>query len=165
MSRNSQGVLARKLVKSPCRPGVCLRLRRRPASPAFLQGVQAVVVAAVLDDDLEAAGRAQAFDRRGAEDVDEAVVDLRLESPSAGWRRSPSPESPAAVRLWKSSSITYMAPKFGALALSRIDCPAMATVWLTPGCRLIRAISSMLLHDASVRSDEAASGSCTLTSR
>ena len=39
-----------------------------------------------------------------------------------------------------------MAPKFGALALSRIDWPAMATVWLTPG--VFRAISSILLHDA-----------------
>ena len=36
------------------------------------------------------------------------------------------------MRLWKSSSITYIAPKFGALALSRIDWPAMATVCLTP---------------------------------
>ena len=30
-----------------------------------------------------------------------------------------SPESPRAVRSWKSSSMTYMAPKFGALALKQ----------------------------------------------
>ena len=36
----------------------------------------------------------------------------------------------------ESSSITYIAPKFGALAFSRIDWPAMATVCLTPGMSL-----------------------------
>ena len=60
--------------------------------------------------------------------------------------------------------MTYIAPKFGALAFSRIDWPAMATVCLTPG--VLPAISSIVLHHlAAVRSSDAASGSCTLTSR
>ena len=44
-----------------------------------------------------------------------------------------SADRSCAVRFGKSSSITYIAPKFGALALSRIDWPATATVCLTPG--------------------------------
>ena len=62
MTSSSHGVSARKLVNSPCRCG--------SASPSsttwsadFLQGRQAVV-AGVLDDDLEAARRAQALDGR-----------------------------------------------------------------------------------------------------
>ena len=95
-------------------------------------------VAAVLDDDLEAAGRAQAVERRRAEDVDQSISDLLLKrflelggngvagqvaaSAACGNRR--------ASRTWRR--------KFGALALSRIDWPATATVCLTPG--VLRAI-------------------------
>ena len=131
MSRKSQGVSARKLLKRPCRPG-------NRGSPLVddlladvLQGGQAAV-AAVLDDDLEAARRAQAVDRRGAEDVHQPVLDLLLE---AGLQRGGdrlAGQAAGRARWWKSSSITYMAPKFGALAPSRIDWPAMATVCLTP---------------------------------
>ena len=52
-----------------------------------------------------------------------------------------SPDSAGRVRFSKSSSIRYRAPKFEALALSRIDWPEMATVCLTPG--VFRAISSI----------------------
>ena len=70
MSRYSQGVLARKLVNRPCRPGVVVAVgddrRRRPlaASSRPMSPRSSI-------DDLEAAGRAQALDRRGAEDVDQ----------------------------------------------------------------------------------------------
>ena len=74
-----------------------------------------------------------------------------------------SPERPRAARRWKSSSITYIAPKLGALAPSRIDWPAMATVFFTPG--FLWASSSMRCITRSVRSTEAASGNCTFTSR
>ena len=43
-----------------------------------------------------------------------------------------SPDSSGVVRFSKSSSIRYSAPKFEALAPSRIDWPEMATVCLTP---------------------------------
>ena len=59
--------------------------------------------------------------------------------------------------------MTYIEPKFGALAFSRSDWPAMATVCLTPGDS--RAISSICCMTSWVRSTEAASGSWTLTSR
>ncbi len=50
----------------------------------FLQGGQAVV-AGVLNDDLEAARRAQALDRRGAEDVDDRLGHFLLQLvPAAG---------------------------------------------------------------------------------
>ncbi len=68
-----------------------------------------------------------------------------------------------------------MAPKFGALALSRIDWPEMPTVWATPGVGgrprfpFTRfdpsAASSTTSIARCVRATEAASGSCTLTSR
>ena len=74
-----------------------------------------------------------------------------------------SAESPSPVRSWKSLSMTYIAPKLGALAPNRIDWPAMATVCSTPGSWL--AMSSMCRITCSVRSSEAASGSCTFTSR
>ena len=156
MSRYSQGVLARKLVNSPCRLGLVgsprPRSLRRP-----LAGLQAAV-AAVLDHDLEAARRAQAFDRRGPEDVDQPVLDLFLEAPSAAVPRGPSPRQLAArcdhgsrraSRTWPRSS--------GALAFSRIDCPAMATVCLTPVV-VPWAMASMCCMTRCVRSTEAASG-------
>ena len=59
--------------------------------------------------------------------------------------------------------MTYIAPKFGALAFIRIDCPAMAMVWVTPGS--FPVTSSTWLITASVRSSDDESGSWTLTSR
>ena len=70
MSRYSQGVLARKLVNRPCRPGVSSPRRRRSARLTACSASRPSV-AAVLDHDLEAAGGAQAVDRRRAEDVDQ----------------------------------------------------------------------------------------------
>ena len=67
------------------------------------------------------------------------------------------------VRWWKSSSITYIAPKLGALALSRIDWPAIATVCFTPG--IFRRVSSTRLITFWVFSTEVESGIWTLTSR
>ena len=77
MSRNSQGVSARKLLNRPASAGMRLGVDDDLLADV-LQRRQAVV-AAVLDDDLEAAGGAQAVDRRGAEDVDQPVLDLLLE--------------------------------------------------------------------------------------
>ena len=62
MSRYSQGVLARKLVNSPCRPWR-LAAVGHDAVGDRLQRLEPGV-AAVLDHDLEAAGRAQSFQRR-----------------------------------------------------------------------------------------------------
>lgn len=69
----------------------------------------------------------------------------------------------AFVRSWNASSITYIDPKFGALALSRSDCPAMATVWATPGSPPV--FSSTRFITSRVCSAEVESGSRTLTSR
>ena len=84
---------------------------------------------------------------------------------SSSWSFSAisSPWSSCFCRWWNSSSITYIAPKLGALALSRIDWPEIATVCLTPGD--LRAISSTLRMTAWVFSTEVESGSWTLTSR
>ena len=92
MSRNSQGVLARKLEKSPAVPGPALpllddrlarRLRRvRPLSPRS------------STIDLEPAGGPQSVDRRGAEDVDQPVGDLLAGSRSASGAAIASPERP-----------------------------------------------------------------------
>ena len=139
MISSSQGVSARKLVNSPCKLRVVLA-GGDDLVGGLLQGRQAVV-AGVLDDDLEAAGRAQALDRRRAEDVDDRLAAPPSGSAPAASRRCASPDSSGRVRFSKSSSITYIAPKLEALAFSRIDWPAMATVCLTPG--VFRAISSI----------------------
>ena len=69
-----------------------------------------------------------------------------------------------SCRSWNSSSITYIEPKFGALAFSRIDCPAMADRVLDAR-RLAGDLLDPRHHLAAVRSSDAESGSCTLTSR
>ena len=71
MSRYSQGVLARKLVNRPCKPGVAVARGRRSGRLTRCSSSRPEV-AAVLDHELEAAGGAQAVDRRRAEDVDHA---------------------------------------------------------------------------------------------
>ena len=63
----------------------------------LLQGRQAVV-AAVFDHDLEAASRAQAIDRRGAEDVDQPFLDFGLELFLELLRRSRRPTSAPCAR-------------------------------------------------------------------
>ena len=77
MSRYSQGVLARKLVKTSCQSG--------RVAPGFddvvgrrLQGLEAGV-AAVFDHQLESAGRSQAVDGGRAEDIDQSLLDLAAE--------------------------------------------------------------------------------------
>ena len=77
MSRYNQGVLARKLVYRPCKP-VRLLAEFDPLLGLRLQRGQASV-AAVLDDDLETARRAEAVDGRSAEDVDLGVRDTVLQ--------------------------------------------------------------------------------------
>ena len=74
-----------------------------------------------------------------------------------------SPDNAGRVRFSKSSSIRYSAPKLEALALSKIDCPEMATVFLTP--LVLQGDLLDALTTSSVRTTEEASGSCTLTSK
>ena len=65
MSRYSQGVFTRELLNRPCSPGVSIaRGDDLVADP--LQFVQAEI-AAILDDEFEAAGGAQSVDGRRAE--------------------------------------------------------------------------------------------------
>ena len=164
MSRYSQGVLARKLVNSPesdRSKGACLAAGDDPVGDA-LELLRAQV-AAVLDDDLEAAGGPQAVDRRGLEDVDQAVLDLLLKRLLRAATASTGPVSPSWARWWKSSSITYIAPKLGALAFIRIDWPAIARVCETPG--ILPASRSTSAITFWVRSSDDESGSWTLTSR
>ena len=59
--------------------------------------------------------------------------------------------------------MTYIEPRFGALAFRISDWPEMPTVCSTPG--VSRASVSMRAMTASVRSTEAESGNCTLSSR
>ena len=95
-------------------------------SAVLLQDGQAVV-AGVLNDDLEAARRAQTFHRRGAEDVHDGFGNLFAATRSCSSAAMASPDSSGRVRFSKSSSIRYRAPKLEALALSKIDWPEMAT--------------------------------------
>ena len=60
--------------------------------------------------------------------------------------------------------MTYIAPKFGALALSRIDWPGDGHRVLDAR-RLAGDLLDPLHHAARCAPREAASGSCTLTSR
>ncbi len=60
-------------------------------------------------------------------------------------------------------SITNIEPKLDPNALKSIDCPEIKTVWATPG--VFRVISCILFITASVRSDDAESGSCTFIIR
>ena len=64
MSRKSHGVLARKLVKRPCKPLGVRALGHDPLG-VLLEGVEPGGVAPVLDHNLEPAGRAQALRRAG----------------------------------------------------------------------------------------------------
>ena len=83
------------------------------------------VVATVFENDLESAGGPQSFDRRGAEDIDQPAFDFRLKILLEPVGDRVGRES-LAGRSWKSLSMMYIAPKFGALAPNRIDWPAMA---------------------------------------
>ena len=69
------------------------RCRRRRSARRPPGASSSAEVAAVLDHDLEPAGGAQALDRRGAEDVDQAVGDLVLEASPGAARRSRRPSS------------------------------------------------------------------------
>ena len=71
--------------------------------------------------------------------------------------------SPGPRRSPNSFSMTYIEPRFGALAFRISDWPEMPTVCATPG--VSRASASMWAMTFCVRSTEAESGSCTLRSR
>ena len=135
MSRYSQGVLARKLVNRSCSPGVVGRLghdlsadvlQARPGPMSPRSSITILKPPAVPRPSSGGAPKTL---------IGPSVIS-RLQLRLASRAAIASPVSSGAGRWWKSSSITYMAPKFGALALSRIDWPAMATVCLTPGVSL-----------------------------
>ena len=77
ISRYSQGVLARKLVKTSLSDFVSRPLATT-LSAVVLQLLHAAV-APVLDNHLEAAGGPEPVDGRSGEDIDETVIDLVLE--------------------------------------------------------------------------------------
>ena len=104
-------------------------------------------VAAVLDDQLEAAGRAQAVDRAAPPKADTmaprtsslaAFAQLRGDGVGGQVRRR------AARRT--ASSMTYIEPRLGALAFRISDWPEMPTVCATPG--VSRASLLDVGHDA-----------------
>ena len=70
---------------------------------------------------------------------------------------------PGPRRSSNAFSMTYIEPRFGALAFRISDWPEMPTVCATPG--VSRAIFSIRAMTCCVRSTEAESGSCTLRSR
>ena len=76
-------------------------------------------------------------------------------------RATASPVSPG--RSENGFNITYIDPRFGAFAPSTSDCPEMPTVCATPG--VSSAARSMRAINRPVRSTDAESGSCTLSSR
>ena len=129
MSRYSQGVLAPGAVEQ------ALQARRLVAGgddlvADALQFAEAEV-AAVLDDELEAAGGAQPVDGRRAEGRDDGPCISR-------WQRSrivsamASAVRPGRRRSENSLSMTYIEPRLGALAPRISDWPEMPTVCATP---------------------------------
>ena len=91
--------------------GLCSALgrrcrRRRPAASSR------PAVAAVLDHDLEAARRAQALHRRAPKTLTRPPPISSLKSLAAARRRWRRPTGRGSWRCWKSSSMTYIEPKF-----------------------------------------------------
>ena len=161
ISSHSQGVLAPELLKRSAQSvGLAAAGDDFLAEPLQLIEAQ---IAAVLDDQLEAAGRAQAVDRRRAERRDDRpphfLVATLLRAPWRSRRRSTSgraarrtasggcTSSPGWAR-WRSRSTT-----------GRKGRPCARR----PACR--GPIASMRAIARCVRSTEAESGNCTLSRR
>jgi hypothetical protein len=160
MSRYSQGVSARKLVNRSCSPSV------RPPAATTSSATYWRVFSPVSPRSSTTTLNPPAVPSPSSGGAPKTLITPSLISPCRASRSRAamaSPDSSAAVRLSKSSSMTNMAPKLGALALSSSDWPATATVFLTPG--VFRAICSIRRITRSVRCSEEESGSWTLTSR
>ena len=124
-----------------------------------LEGVE-VDVARHFQHQLEPAGRAQAVHRRGAEHVDAGLGHLAANR----WRSAAaiaSALSAGSRRSWNGFKGKNAEPTFELTALRMNDRPRFVIECATPGVsRPIRSIFSMT---SSVRSSEAESGNCTLT--
>ena len=162
MSRYSQGVSDRELLNRPCSPGVLVAAGDDLVADP-LQLAQAEV-AAVLDDELEPAGRAQPLDRRGAERRHDGPADLVAGSALAARAAMASADWSGPVRSANALSMTYIEPRFGALAFRISDWPEMPTVCVDPGRVAGGLLDRGPSSAASARTD-AESGSWTLRSR
>ena len=109
----------------------------------MLQGRQAET-AAVLDDELEAAGDAEARDRRRAVHGDLGLLDLRGPFAAQLGHDGRVAQLPGSRRSSKGSSTMNIEAKLGLLACRINDSPEMATVCATPG--VFRAIRSTCCH-------------------
>ena len=161
MSRYSQGVSTREPLNTPCNSRVWLPSRTDPVADP-LQFLQAEV-AAILDDDFEAAGGAQALDRWGAERLHDRPPH-RSATTAPRWRRRwRRPSGPGCAARRTASAGRTWSPGWArwrsgsAIGRRRRPCAR------PPACP--RAICSMRAMRRSVRSTEAASGNCTLRSR
>ena len=161
MSRYSQGVLAPELLNRPAARRCCLpRATILLADP--LQLVQAQV-AAVLDDQLEAAGGAQAVDRRRAEGRTTAPAHL------ARQRSAASSAIASALRLAVVPLVEGLQHDVHRAEVGRVGVedqrPAGDADRVGHARRVAGRVVSMRAMTRSVRSTEAESGNCTLRSR
>ncbi len=130
------------------------------ASAALAQRRRAAA-GAILDHHAEAAGVADAADRRRQHRDDEGVLDDATAGDSVrpGWR--PPTGRGSAARFSNGSSTRNSAPAFGALVKVAPEKPTMFTAWATPGTP--SAISSARCCTASVRASDAPGGNWTTT--
>ena len=131
MSSCSQVVLARKLANKSRSLGHSDAILDDVLTDCF-QHIQ-TIVATILNHNFETACSSETFNRRRTENIDVGVLDFTLEDVLAILQRCRLPFDDVATRSWNSSSITYIEPKFGALAFSSNDWPASATVWSHAG--------------------------------
>ena len=146
-------VLARKLVNSPVSPGIslpawitsCTTVSRVPKPRSARSSITILKPPAVPKPSTGGAPRMLTSPSRTSFSnrcFKSAVMTSAVRCSSA--------------RLWKSSSITYIEPKFDALAESSSDWPAMATVCFTPST--LSQMRSMSAITSSVRPSDAESG-------
>ena len=158
-------MLARKLVKSPesvARIGGFCDVGDDPVGDAL--DLLRAQVAAVLDHDLEAAGGAQAVDRRGLEDVDQPVLDLLLQLAPGARAAITGPVSPCVGAVVEIVEHHVHRAEVGGVGVQqdRLAGDRHGVRRRPAACRRAarrRSITSW------VRSSDDASGSCTLTSR
>ena len=113
------------------RPGVCAAPPHHGVDRA-LQGLRAAA-GAVLDHHAEAAGIADAGDRRRRGDEDQAVLDRLQPLEQLALDRGGGLPRVLAPASRTESSVTKIAPAFGALVKVAPEKPTMFTAWAMPG--------------------------------
>ena len=134
-------MLARKLLNSPGRPGVALPSGDDLVADA-LQIAQAQV-AAILDDQLESAGRSQAIDRRAPKIDHDGVAHLAVTC-SSQFAAIASAERSARAGAKTPPVTRTSSPDSAHWRPRSSDWPAMPTVCATPG--VSRAMLSIWCH-------------------